>query len=84
MMLLMNPNNSFLKRFKSKLEEDLENEGLPANTKHPKLQLKNTEYIKLYMQKSQLHEDREKASNICQNLGEYFNFKCIFIQGILL
>lgn len=58
-----------LKRFISKFEKDLENDGLPDNAIQPKLELKSNEYMKLYMQKQGCHEDREKASWISQNLG---------------
>ena len=58
-----------LKRFVSKYEKDLEKDGLPENAQQPKLELKSTEYMKLYMQKQGWHEDREKASWISQNLS---------------
>ena len=58
-----------IKRFKTKYTEELRAKDLPPEPKYPRLELKDTEYAKLFMQNNPIHDhDREKASSISQNI----------------
>ena len=58
-----------LKRFKTKYSEELKSGDLPPEFGKKKIELKDTEYMKLFLQNNPIHDhDREKASSIAQNI----------------
>jgi hypothetical protein len=66
-LLSQNKNLSYT-RFLSKREKDFKRQNLPDDKKGPKLNLKSTSFLKLFMQKDDIHGDREKATSISRNL----------------
>ena len=58
-----------LKRFKTKYSEELKAGDLPPENVKKKIELKDTEYMKLFLQNNPIHDnDREKASSIAKNI----------------
>ena len=51
------------------MQQKFNNKELPANKVQPKMELKNSEYAKLFMMSNPIHDnDREKASSISMNI----------------
>jgi hypothetical protein len=56
-------------KFKTKCSEELNSKELPPTQKHARLEIKVTEYAKLFMMNNPIHDhDREKASSIVENI----------------
>ena len=53
----------------SSSSEQSDEEGLPKAERHVVMKVKNSDFLKLYLQKNQTHDrDREKAASIVHNL----------------
>lgn len=56
-------------KFKTKYTNELNSKDLPKQSRHVRLELKDSDYAKLFMQNNPIHDhDREKASSIAQNI----------------